>query len=125
MPGRTSGGGSEPPLRKSFFDDGLLRAMSQPPRQQFTARVHQNTAVCRDHWRLVLRVVHFPATSAGQFIQILCADPPDLVPAEPGVDCTTGSLPERYSFEFAQPRALLRRPFSLAGRRDHAEEAEL
>src|SRR3954453_22403401 len=62
---------------------------SQRPRGQFVSEVLQNIPICREHYRLALRVDDgFAATEPGQFVQIACG-----------------------------PDAFLRRPFSLAGRR--------
>ncbi len=66
-------------------------------RRRFDAQVVSNTSVCREHFCLTLGIDPdergpFPATRPGQFIQLGC-----------------------------QPATLLRRPFSLAGRKDLAE----
>jgi len=68
------------------------------------ARVLSNTALCREHFKLVLHVECFPPAEPGQFVQILCRDPEDL--------------------SFAGG-ALIRRPFSLAGLRRTADGVEL
>jgi dihydroorotate dehydrogenase electron transfer subunit len=98
-------------------------------RDQFIASVEQNVALCREHYRLVLRVNDFPATEPGQFIQISCRDVDGEryrsdreVPWSP--DGATRA--ELHAPELLAPVALLRRPFSLAGRRDAGEgSAEL
>src|SRR5438105_4460684 len=71
-------------------------------RGQFPATVKENLSICREHWRLTLALPSFPATEPGQFVQVLCRDPSDQ---------------QNDEFE-KSPRAMLRRPFSLAGRRD-------
>src|SRR5437762_6433196 len=94
---------------------------STPTRQQFETSVHQNLPLCRDHFRLVLRVMDFPPTQPGQFIQIACRDLDLDEQIERELDWQPGA---RLSFapadrdELISPQAMLRRPFSLAGRRD-------
>src|SRR4051812_15721238 len=65
-------------------------------RGQFDATVVENSPLCLEHFRLILRTPAFPETHPGQFVQIACG-----------------------------PNAFLRRPFSLAGRRDVAGGVEL
>jgi dihydroorotate dehydrogenase electron transfer subunit len=96
--------------------------MTRTGANQFTARVTGNFKICQDHYRLVLRVPDFPPTRPGQFIQIGCRDlpPHDLtqIDAEPPeIDWSPGSQPDLCDADFAAPVAVLRRPFSLAGRR--------
>lgn len=69
-------------------------------RGTFDTTVLSNTPLCREHYRLTLGVDVFPPTSPGQFVQVLCAD-----------DDGQG--------------AMLRRPFSLAARRDTAAGVEI
>jgi dihydroorotate dehydrogenase electron transfer subunit len=70
--------------------------VSTPERGQFDCSVVSNTVLCREHFRLILRLPRFPSTLPVQFVQI-----------------ATG------------PQTMLRRPFSLAGRRDVAGGVEL
>ncbi len=86
-------------------------------RDQFVATVLENTFLCREHYRLVLRLDSFPPTDPGQFVQVACRS---TLPSETDVehDWTPG---ERLTFsdpDLLGPMATLRRPFSLAGRRD-------
>ena len=79
--------------------------------------------LCREHFRLVLRVRGFPKTEPGQFIQVACRD------VEQG-DLPEGDVawsPGRHDVgeELGAARAYLRRPFSLAGRRDTGDGVEL
>jgi dihydroorotate dehydrogenase electron transfer subunit len=83
---------------------------------QFAARVTGNFEICRDHYRLVLSAADFPQSRPGQFIQIACRDPA-MCDGEPQTDWSPGSQPDLCDPEFAKPVAVLRRPFSLAGRR--------
>jgi len=90
----------------------------RPPRNQFIATVAGNIPLCREHFRLVLSVPHFPPTAPGQFVQIACndVDAQDQPLAE--FDWRPGVRLERSHGELLSPTAMLRRPFSLAGRRD-------
>jgi dihydroorotate dehydrogenase electron transfer subunit len=69
---------------------------SHAPRGQFDCTVVSNNVLCREHYRLVLSLPSFPPTQPGQFLQM-----------------ATG------------PQTILRRPFSLAGRRYGVEGVEL
>jgi dihydroorotate dehydrogenase electron transfer subunit len=94
-------------------------------RGQHEASVRSNTALCRDHWRLTLGWAALAPTRAGQFIQVACRNlrqdysPPAELDWEPGR--AVGVLGQ----ELMSPLALLRRPFSLAGRRDTDKGVEL
>ncbi len=86
----------------------------------YAAEVVSNDLICREHFRMALRVKDFPPTRPGQFIQLQCTqeDPP----APPHVvEWKEGRLPEIKSGEISRPWPLLRRPFSLAGRRETDE----
>jgi dihydroorotate dehydrogenase electron transfer subunit len=98
--------------------------MSTLRRGQFLATVRRNTPLCRDHFRLVLQLARFPATFPGQFIQIECRDPGND-PAADAIVEWTDRPPQPHGVELHNPLALLRRPFSLAGRRDLADGVEL
>ncbi len=109
-------------------------------RGQFTARVVANVPLCRDHFRLVLGLDSFPATEPGQFVQIACRDltgdgfhPPDFQPSDfqrpdfksPDfqpceMEWSPGMRPTFSDADLLSPEAMLRRPFSLADRRDLA-----
>ncbi len=83
---------------------------------QFVAKTLSNTQLCRDHYRLVLEVPDFPPSKPGQFIQIATSGL--TAPSEPPeVDWTPGSRIEIADPELLSPHSVLRRPFSLAGRR--------
>lgn len=81
----------------------------------FTARVLFNTSPCDEHYRLTLLADRFPATAPGQFVQLLCRPPESNRLPEREFDWDTGS-PSKSPAE-----AFLRRPFSLAGRRDRPD----
>lgn len=88
-------------------------------RGTFEAVIEQNKQICREHYLLRLRVPGFPATRPGQFVQLSCRPAHfedentilgrDLMwdPACPPQPCQS---------ELRGPMALLRRPFSIAGR---------
>lgn len=96
------------------FDIALSPA---PRRRQFSARVVENRSLCREHFGLWIRATHFPPTRPGQFIQLLCRAP-DFSANDREIDWPADQWPHLEGAELAGPLALLRRPFSLAGRRD-------
>lgn len=96
-----------------------------PARGQFVATVIDNEPLCREHFRLVLRVDQFPPTEPGQFIQIACRDAGVNPDPQAEFDWPPVDVGSVEGEEFRHPVALLRRPFSLAGRRDTPEGVEL
>ncbi len=83
----------------------------------FVAEVVSNHAICENHYDLRLRLASFPPTRPGQFVQVQCRPPTDQVS-----HCAT-DWPEGGRLHLSQPELtgkepLLRRPLSLAGRRD-------
>jgi len=52
-------------------------------RGQFRATVNENVPLCREHYRLTLRLAHFPPTEPGQFIQVACNHLPSNSTASP------------------------------------------
>jgi dihydroorotate dehydrogenase electron transfer subunit len=100
--------------------------MNPSPRDQFPAGVVANVPLCREHFRLVLRVdSHFPGTEPGQFVQLSCRPPDGQYACEREVEWPAGGRPQLQGCELDRPLAFLRRPFSLAGRRDTADGVEL
>ncbi len=100
----------------------------RPPasrRDQFPSTVLENTFLCREHYRLVLRAPDFPATQPGQFIQVACRNTLTDYGIEHERDWTEGQPIGLGGDELSHPLAFLRRPFSLAGRRDTPAGAEL
>jgi dihydroorotate dehydrogenase electron transfer subunit len=99
--------------------------MALSPRGSFTAIVRQNVPLCREHFRLVLELGSFPQTSPGQFVQLSCRD----VNLESDVGEESEWTDERplkvNDEELSHPVAMLRRPFSLAGRRDRGSMTEI
>ena len=92
-------------------------------RGQFTATVAATAAVCREHFRLTLRLDFFPPTEPGQFVQVACAGPVDDAVRE--FDWTPGRRLALSDPDLLGRRATLRRPFSLADRRDVSDGVEL
>jgi dihydroorotate dehydrogenase electron transfer subunit len=99
--------------------------LSDFQRGQFLATVAANTALCREHFRLVLRLTAFPPTSPGQFIQIACRDVDFDFSHEIELEWQPGERLAEVGAELGGRFALLRRPFSLAGRRDTRDGVEL
>jgi dihydroorotate dehydrogenase electron transfer subunit len=99
--------------------------MTATARGQFVSTVQANVPLCRDHYRLVLSVPEFPATEPGQFVQVSCrdVDEPELVERE--LAWSTERPLELGEETLLMPGAMLRRPFSLAGRRDVSGGVEL
>jgi dihydroorotate dehydrogenase electron transfer subunit len=97
----------------------------RPAKGQFLGRVAGNIPLCREHYRLVLKLGKFPATEAGQFIQISCRDLGDEPVSEPLWDPNDHEHPAEHLPELLGPMAMLRRPFSLAGRRDVGDGVEM
>lgn len=94
-------------------------------RGMFLTTVIRNESLCREHFRLVLRLPNFPETAPGQFIQIECRDPARDRSPEAEMEWSDQRPPHPVNPEFRAPLALLRRPFSLAGRRDMPGGVEL
>jgi dihydroorotate dehydrogenase electron transfer subunit len=94
-------------------------------RHRFDATVQASDRICREHFRLRVRISgDFPATRPGQFIQIGCRPPngamdPDTLCGRE-IEWTIGRRPQLQQPELCEPLALLRRPFSLSGRVDDA-----
>lgn len=94
-------------------------------RDQYPATVVESTVLCREHWRLVVRVAAFPPTAPGQFVQLCCRDLSLDYNAQHEVEWVEGRPLAATGTELMRPLAFLRRPFSLAGRRDVAGGVEL
>ena len=92
--------------------------MPAAPRSQYEATVFENQYLCREHYRLSLRVDEFPVTEPGQFIQIACRDLSEVDYFDSELNWSPGQAPSLSGRELRGPLAVLRRPFSLAGRSD-------
>jgi dihydroorotate dehydrogenase electron transfer subunit len=88
------------------------------PRGQFKATVQANIPICREHFRLVLKLDRFPSTEPGQFVQVACRDLGNNYCDLTEYDWNADSLPKLDGAELSSTLAMLRRPFSLAGHRD-------
>jgi dihydroorotate dehydrogenase electron transfer subunit len=94
----------------------------QASRDQFVGRVVANVPLCREHFRLVISIDGFPATEPGQFVQVSCRDLAQDYTCETELEwAADGRPPQPRGVELMSPLALLRRPFSLAGRIDQAD----
>jgi dihydroorotate dehydrogenase electron transfer subunit len=94
-------------------------------RNQFLASVAENIPLCKEHFRLVLELPQFPPTRPGHFIQISCDDPEQELFENAPLNWEPGRRAEIRGRELISPRAMLRRPFSLAGRRDSNGKVQL
>ena len=115
----------EPPLRKSFFVHIMQVAQLAAPRDQHVSQVVENKFLCREHYRLTLRLPFFPPTAPGQFVQVACRDLQGATTSELEMSWGEGETPSALAPELMQSQAFLRRPFSLAGRTDTADGVEL
>ncbi len=105
----------------------LPTANAGPKRGQFNAEVMANIAICREHFILRLRVTHFPPSEPGQFVQVLCDPDVAIGVSEAGpaaayseVCWEPGSVPPAFqNADLLGSAPYLRRPFSIAGRRDN------
>lgn len=96
-------------------------------RDQFTATVAANVPLCREHFRLELAVPSFPPTAPGQFVQLACrpVDGPAGAAEDREVEWLPGERLAMADADLLCPQAVLRRPFSLAGRVDEGAETVL
>ncbi len=96
--------------------DLITSQISAPVTAQVIARVVSNTPLCREHYRLTLDAPMLPESAPGQFVQVLCRDD-EHAAGDVELDWTEGEMPDLSDPDFADRRAMLRRPFSIAGRR--------
>jgi dihydroorotate dehydrogenase electron transfer subunit len=89
-------------------------------RGQFTASVLANVGLCREHYRLTLLIADFPPSRPGQFVQLQCRDI-GVEQVDHVFDWSPGEQSVIQGGEFRGVDAFLRRPFSVAGRRDRAD----
>src|SRR3954453_15620179 len=99
--------------------------MPTQTRSQFVATVTENISICREHYRLVLGLPEFPQTEPGQFVQLECRDGDRDYEPDREMDWRPGGRLGGEADELTALLALLRRPFSLAGRRDAGAGVEL
>ena len=87
------------------------------PRGTFLAEVLANEKLCEEHYVLRLALGRFPPSRPGQFVQVQCCRP-DAGPRPGAVDWPENRPPKLTQPDLVEAEPLLRRPFSLAGRRD-------
>lgn len=71
---------------------------------------------CREHVQIQFRVESFPRSTAGQFLQVACAD--SNPQADAVHDWSEGTFPSLNTIKRDAQHAFLRRPFSIANRSD-------
>ena len=91
---------------------------------QRAGKVVRRVDLCREHELLSIAVDAFPATLPGQFVQLMCSDRPSD-DSEIEHEWTPGQPLQLGGNEVCERTALLRRPFSLAGRRDSGSGTEI
>jgi dihydroorotate dehydrogenase electron transfer subunit len=90
----------------------------------FVGQALANRRVCENHYLLRLRLEAFPPTRPGQFVQLQCRElSPQRTYRE--VPWPADGPPRLSQPELAGKEPLLRRPLSLAGRRDGPHGAEI
>lgn len=105
-----------------------MALLSDRVRGQFIATVQSNHILCREHYRLTLRLASFPESRPGQFVQLGCRFE-EMGKIEHEFDWSPGDVVQIEGSEFRSaaadetPFAFLRRPFSIAGRRE-VEDAD-
>ncbi len=86
--------------------------------------VLENRLLCKGHYFLRLGGREFPPTKAGQFVQLQCR-----IPGEQSgwteVEVPPAGWPKLTGRELTEGEPILRRPLSLAGRRDTEFDVEL
>jgi dihydroorotate dehydrogenase electron transfer subunit len=87
--------------------------------------VAANQPLCREHYRLLLHLDDLAPSWPGQFIQIACRDMNREDWLESELEWAAGRPVHPAGRELIAPLALLRRPFSLAGRTDGPDGVKL
>ena len=101
----------------------MIDAKVAPRRGCFDSVLVENATLCREHFRLTLRLPFFPPSRPGQFVQLACNDI-DLVEDIEQAWPDTG-FPAVSRVALTDRSAILRRPFSIAGRRETAGGVEI
>jgi len=99
-------------------------SQTQSPRGTHLTKILSNRQLCPGHYLLCLGTDDFPPTRPGQFVQLQCRTPGSQPPWRE-VRTTAGQWPKLTGSELAGTEPLLRRPLSLAGRRDVERGVEL
>ncbi len=92
----------------------------------FVGEVVFSEMVCREHFRLRLKVPGFPPSRPGQFVQVLCRDAgwPETPDALRDWQ-TLEAPPHLHRPEAVERAAFLRRPYSIGGRTDDTDGAQI
>jgi dihydroorotate dehydrogenase electron transfer subunit len=93
-------------------------------RGTFVGRVIVHESLCREHGLLTVGLEGFPPSRPGQFVQVQCRSLAEPIGARE-VEWTAEHPPRFSQSELLDNEPLLRRPFSLAGRRDTESGGEL
>lgn len=94
-----------------------MALLSDRVRGQFVATVVSNHPLCREHYRLTFRVEDFPPSRPGQFVQLACRFE-EMSKVDHEFDWLPGEQMLIEGNELKGIDAFLRRPFSIAGRRE-------
>jgi len=89
-----------------------------------TGEIRENRRLCDEHYLLRLAMEDFPPTRPGQFVQLQCRPLREQMVARQ-VDWPAGAPPRLTQPELTDREPFLRRPFSIAGRRDKGRRCEL
>lgn len=91
----------------------------------FLAKTQSRRALCREHFRVILAVDHFPNAVPGQFLQVLCDAPPASATARPSAprQPAASAVKSKRNSTFNSP--MLRRPFSIGGLRRDGNTSEI
>ncbi|MFB3893689.1 MAG: dihydroorotate dehydrogenase electron transfer subunit [Phycisphaerae bacterium] len=81
------------------------------------AEVVSNGQICHEHYVLTLRMDWFPPSRPGQFVQFQCRGLEEQTSGRE-VKWRAGQWPQATQAELANREPLLRRPLSIAGRRE-------
>ena len=87
------------------------------PRAIVAGRIIRNVNICHEHFRLTIRMDGFPPSAAGQFVQLQCRGLDDQQSARE-IAWPAAGLPVATHPELTNREPMLRRPLSLADRRD-------
>lgn len=94
----------------------------------FNGQVIVNEKICREHYLITIMIPleeGFPESVPGQFVQLGCA-PVDAADVEDRlIEWEPGENPSFENPELVNTLAFLRKPFSIAGRRDAEHGVEL
>lgn len=90
----------------------------------FLGRTVRNESVCPQHFLLTLRLESFPPSAPGQFVQLQCRGLDEQTAARE-ITPAPGVWPQATQPELTDREPMLRRPLSLAARRDVPDGVEI